>query len=177
MNSDMATLGLALGAALALVGFVIAFFLWRRKGAAYGLRALAWALVPLAAGLLGMMRSVIMFVSSLFPIVATMVFNPVVWAGIALAGLAVLLYFVSGFMKARGVGVKAGAAKSSSGKGTPTEGSSGRGAREAEASPPPSQVGGGQSAPQGSEGSRTAGGGDDMDFGDIEDLLKKRGIE
>lgn len=167
MNSDMATLGLALGAALALVGFVIAFFLWRRKGAAHGLRALAWALVPLAAGLLGLMHSVIVFVSSLFTIVATMVFNPIVWAGTALAALAVLLYFVSGFMKARGVGVKAGTAKGSSRKGT----------QEAGGSPAPSQVGGGQSAQQGSGGSRTAGGGDDMDFGDIEDLLKKRGIE
>lgn len=167
MNSDMATLGLALGAALALVGLVIAFFLWRRKGAAHGLRALAWALVPLAAGLLGLMHSVIVFVSSLFTIVATMVFNPIVWAGTALAGLAVLLYFVSGFMKARGMGVKAGAAK----------GASGKGARQAEGAPEPSQVGGGQSAHQGSGGSRPAGGGDDMDFGDIEDLLKKRGIE
>lgn len=166
MNSDMATLGLALGAALALVGFVIAFFLWRRKGAAHGLRAVAWALVPLAAGLLGLMHSVIVFVSSLFTIVATMVFNPIVWAGTALAGLAVLLYFVSGFMKARGVGVKAGAVKSSSGKGT----------REAEGASAPPQVGGDQNAEQGSGGSR-AGGGDDMDFGDIEDLLKKRGIE
>ncbi|WP_017608434.1 hypothetical protein [Nocardiopsis xinjiangensis] len=163
----MATLGLALGAALALVGFVIAFFLWRRKGAAHGLRALAWALVPLAAGLLGLMHSVVVFVSSLFTIVATMVFNPIVWAGTALAGLAVLLYFVSGFMKARGVGVKAGAAK----------GTSGEGARETEGSPAPSQVGGGQSAQQGSGGSEAAGGGDDTDFGDIEDLLKKRGIE
>ena len=172
MNSDMATLGLALGAALALVGFVIAFFLWRRKGAAHGLRALAWALVPLAAGLLGLMHSVIVFVSSLFTIVATMVFNPIVWAGTALAGLAVLLYFVSGFMKARGVGVKAGAAKGSSGKSSP-----GKGAREAEGSPAPSQVGGGQSAQQGSGGSKAAGGGDDTDFGDIEDLLKRRGIE
>lgn len=166
MDSDMATLGLALGAALALVGFVIAFFLWRRKGAAHGLRAVAWALVPLAAGLLGLMHSVIVFVSSLFTIVATMVFNPIVWAGTALAGLAVLLYFVSGLMRAKGVGVKAGAA----------EGPSGKGARGAKGSSAPAQVGGGRSAQQDSGGLQ-AGGGDDMDFGDIEDLLKKRGIE
>lgn len=171
MNSDMATLGLALGAAIALVGLVIAFFLWRRKGAAHGLRAVAWALVPLAAGLLGLMHSVIVFVSSLFKIVATMVFNPMVWAGTALAGLAVLLYFVSGFMKAKGVGVNAGAAKAPSGKRF-----SRKGAGEAEGTSAPSQVGDGQSAQQGSGGSR-AGGGDDMDFSDIEDLLKKRGIE
>ncbi|MBE2997603.1 cellulose synthase [Nocardiopsis sp. HNM0947] len=162
----MATLGLALGAALALVGFVIAFFLWRRKGAAHGLRALSWALVPLAAGLLGLMHSVIVFVNSLFTIVATMVFNPIVWAGTALAGLAVLLYFVSGFMKARGMGVKQRGAKGSSGGG---------GTPEAGGAAAPTQVSGGQSASGAGAGS--SGGGDDMDFGDIEALLKKRGIE
>ncbi len=165
MNSDMAaTIGLALGAALALVGLVIAFFLWRRRGAAHGLRALSWALVPLAAGLLGLMYSVVIFINSLFMIVATMIFSPIIWAGTALAGLAVLLYFVSGFMKARGVGVKARAAKASGG---------GDGAGEAGGTTAPTQVSGGQ----GASGAGSSGGGDDMDFGDIEALLKKRGIE
>ena len=36
------TSGLTLGAALAAVGLIITFFVWRRKGLAFGLRGLAW---------------------------------------------------------------------------------------------------------------------------------------
>ena len=40
---------LPLTAGLTLVGLIISFFVWRRRGAAAGLRGVAWSLLPLAA--------------------------------------------------------------------------------------------------------------------------------
>lgn len=165
MGSELITTGLTLGAALTLVGLLISFFVWRAKGAASGLRGVSWSLVPLAAGLLGLLGAVSQFVSNVFTILVSMVFNPIVWAGVVLAGLAVVLYVVSGVMRARGVGVKTKA-----GSSTASGGSTDPAGRSAN---------GGKAAPAGEVGGASAkGGGDDLsDFSDIEALLKKRGIE
>lgn len=157
-----ATAGLTLGGALTVVGLLISFIVWRRRGAASGLRGVAWSLVPLAAGLLGLMNAVWQFGVSLVGIIVGLALNPMVWAGVALTGLAVVLYIVSGVMRSKGVGVKAGgrAGKASNeGEGGSVSPNGGQ-----------QQVGGG--APQQADAS------DDLsDFGDIEELLRKRGIE
>lgn len=156
------TAGLVLGGGLTLVGLVISFVVWRAKGAASGLRGVAWSLLPLAAALIGLMSAVWQFVMSVFGILVGLLFNPAVWAGVVLAGLAVVLYVVSGVMRSRGVGTRPRAAESASAKGGgPSESTAGQGAK--------GQVG---SAAKGS------GGADDLsDLGDIEELLRKRGIE
>lgn len=167
MASELMTTGLPLGAALTLVGLIISFFVWRSKGSAAGLRGVSWSLVPLAAGLLGLLGAVSQFVTNLFTILVNLVFNPVVWAGVVLTGVAVVLYIVSGVMRSRGVGVKA--------KGGASSGEAGSPAEPAESGKP---AAGGGAAPAGKVGGAPKSGGDDMsDFSDIEDLLKKRGIE
>ena len=166
MASELMTAGLPLGAALTLVGLIISFFVWRSKGSAAGLRGVSWSLVPLAAGLLGLLGAVSQFVGSIFTILVNLIFNPIVWAGVVLTGLAVVLYIVSGVMRARGVGVK-------------TKGGASTGPEGATAPAEPGRPAAGGGVPAGKVGGAPSkGGGDDLsDFSDIEALLKKRGIE
>ncbi|MGW9351971.1 hypothetical protein SAMN05421803_1442 [Nocardiopsis flavescens] len=162
--------GVILGGGLTLVGLVISLLVWRAKGPASGLRGVAWSLVPLAAGLLGLMNAVWQFVLSILGILLGLIFNPMVWAGVALAGLAVVLYVVSGFMMARGVGAQGRAKRS---KAAEAPGGAAPGAPAAgPAAAPKGQVGG--AAPQAGKKKQQ----DDLsDFGDIEDLLRKHGID
>ncbi|QUX31830.1 cellulose synthase [Nocardiopsis akebiae] len=158
--------GLVLGGGLTLAGLVISFFVWRAKGAASGLRGVAWSLLPLAAGLIGLMNAVWQFAMNIFGILVGLLFNPAVWAGVALAGLAVVLYVVSGVMRARDVGTRPGKAKEPE-----AAGGAGSAAEPGAAPAAPGAKGKVGPAPK-------AGGADDLsDLGDIEELLRKRGIE
>ncbi|GAB3213500.1 cellulose synthase [Marinactinospora thermotolerans] len=151
--------GQVLGAALTVVGLLISWGVWRRKGAAAGLRGVAWSLLPLAAGLMGMLTVLWGIVADLVRFFARLAFDPLVWAGVAVAGLAVVLWVVSGIMRARGAGGRrpkaadAGAPKAAQGPRTP----------QVEASP-------------GTGGARPAKASEDDDFSDIEELLRRRGI-
>ncbi|WP_231972689.1 putative manganese transporter [Nocardiopsis alborubida] len=162
--------GLVLGGGLTLAGLVISFFVWRAKGAASGLRGVAWSLLPLAAGLIGLMNAVWQFAMSIFGILVGLLFNPAVWAGVALAGLAVVLYVVSGVMRARDVGTRPGRAKEP--KEPKAAGGAGSAAEPGAAPAAPRAKGTVGPAP------KKTGGADDLsDLGDIEELLRKRGIE
>lgn len=160
--------GPMLGAALTIVGLLVSFLVWRRRGAASGLRAVAWSLLPLAVGLLGLMDTVWTFVYAVVRALMGLMFNPMVWAGVVVTGLAVVLYVVSGIMRARGAGASATA-------GAKTGADAGKAPAEPGAGAP-GKVG---PAPTGGTGAKGAkGGGDGLsDFGDIEELLRKRGID
>ena len=97
----------ALALVLTLLGLAVTFLSWRRRGAAAGLRALAWTLVPVAAWLTGTLRLVVAVVEDVANWAVRLAFSPTVWAGLVVAGVAVLLWFVSGRMLARGIGVRA----------------------------------------------------------------------
>lgn len=157
-----------LGAALTVVGLIVSWILWRRRGAASGLRGVAWSLLPLAAGLMGLMTILWRLVTDLVGFFVSLAFNPIVWAGVVVAGLAVVLWVVSGVMRARGVGVRKAA-------GSP-EAEQGRGSAGAVDSAGGGAVGAGGTAGKGAQGAKQQSSGDD-DLGDIEDLLRKHGIE
>lgn len=157
--------GMGLGAALTAVGFVISYFVWRRKGAAYGLRGVAWSLLPVIAGLLLLMNVVLQFVLGVLGILLTMAFKLQSWVGLGLAVLMVVLYVVSGFMKSRGIGVRPGARPEDKARARTEDG----GAPAAGAAPTPA---GQVNAPK-----QTKAPAADDDFDDIEALLRKRGIE
>ncbi|MEE2040944.1 cellulose synthase [Nocardiopsis sp. CT-R113] len=158
--------GLILGGGLTLVGLVISLVVWRAKGAARGLRGVAWSLLPLVAGLIGLMNAVWQFVMSIIGILVGLLFNPAVWAGVVLAGVAVVLYVVSGVMAARGVGTRPRGRASEEPKAA--RGGGGQGAADA-ARPAAGQVG---ASPK-----KSAAADDLSDLGDIEALLRKRGID
>lgn len=96
----------ALGLTLTAVGLLLSVLLWRRRGPASGLRGIAWALLPAAAGLTGTLRLLWDVGDSVVGWAARLVFSPVVWAGIVLAGVSAVLFGVSGAMRARGVGAR-----------------------------------------------------------------------
>src|SRR6516165_10837544 len=76
----------------------------RRRGLGSGLRWAAWSLLPLAAYLTGSIEMFWKMGVAIGDFAKAFVFSPKVWAGIALAGLAVVLFVVSGPMRRRGVG-------------------------------------------------------------------------
>ncbi|MBO2465642.1 hypothetical protein [Actinomadura violacea] len=145
--SDTAIDLISLG--VTLVGLVISWGVYRRRGAASGMRGAALSLVPLAAAMTG--------VTEFF---VDLAFSPVKWAGVGVAGLAVLLYLTSGAMLSRRAGgdggkAVAGGRSAAGGAGEPK--AAGRGAR------PKGQVGGAQ--PSG-----------DPELAEIEKILRDRGI-
>lgn len=142
---------LALAAALSLLGAVATVVLWRRRGAASGLRALAWTLLPGAAYLTGTLRLLGEVAGAVASWAAGLVFNPLMWLGISVAGVAVVLFGVSGSMRRRGVGTR-------------NPGAGGRRAVE-------QRKDGGASPP-----ARSSGQEPDDDMADIEAILRKHGI-
>lgn len=97
----------AVGLTLTLVGLLVSVLLWKRRGPAAGLRGVAWSLLPAAAGLTGTLRLLWQIGDSVVSWAVRVVFSPVVWLGIALAGVSVVLFVVSGALRSRGVGTAA----------------------------------------------------------------------
>jgi peptidoglycan biosynthesis protein MviN/MurJ (putative lipid II flippase) len=91
----------ALALALTLVGAVLTFFTWRRRGVAAGLRGAAWTLVPLALWLTGTLRLVVRIVEVVASWAVHLVFSPVVWLGLGIAAVAAVLFVVSGRLRPR----------------------------------------------------------------------------
>lgn len=150
----------ALALVLTLIGLGLSWVSWRRRGPAAGLRGLAWTLVPVAAWLTGTLKLAVALVEDVLNWATKLVFSPVVWTGVVVAGVAVLLWFVSGLMLARGIGVRAGTKrvpKTSAASATPAAG---------EVAP----------AKRGRAPRRTQHKDDLEDMDDIEAILKKHGI-
>jgi hypothetical protein len=142
----------ALGVTLSLLGLLLSVLVWRRRGPASGLRAVAWSLLPAAAGLTGTLRLAWNLSDEVASWAVRLVFSPVVWAGLVLVGVSVVLFGLSAAMRSRGVGdrKKHGTTEQSlpSGRSTPV------------ARPPAAK-----------------GAADDDDMDDIEAILRKHGIQ
>ena len=90
-----------LGLTLSLIGLLISFAVWRRRGPAAGLRAAAWALLPAAAGLTGVLRLGAEVADAVGSWAARLVFSPVVWLGVVVAGVSAVLFVASGVLRRR----------------------------------------------------------------------------
>jgi hypothetical protein len=80
----------AISLGVTLLGLVISWGVYRRRGAASGLRGAALSLIPVAAAMTGVTE-----------FVADLAFSPGRWAGVGVAALAVVLYLTSGVMLSR----------------------------------------------------------------------------
>ena len=168
---------LPLCAGLTGVGLVLSYLAYRRRGAGSGLRWAAWSLLPIAAYLTGSIEMFWKMGVAIGDFAKGFVFSPKVWAGIALAGLAVVLFVVSGPMRRRGVGrgqdkqaAESGAARTV----TQDPAAAGRGqlaTRPAATVPAPSPA----KAPAKGRKARNADD-DDDDLGDVADILRRHGI-
>jgi hypothetical protein len=79
-----------------IVGLILSFIAWRKKGLRSGLRGVAWSLLPLAMWLTGAVRLVGHIGSAIVQFAGAFVFSPKAWLGVILACLAVLLFLISG---------------------------------------------------------------------------------
>jgi heme exporter protein D len=94
----------AVGLTLTVIGLLLSILLWRRRGAASGLRGVAWSLLPAAAGLTGTLRLLWRIGTNILDWAVHLVFSPIVWSGVVLAGVSLLLFVVTSAMRARGLG-------------------------------------------------------------------------
>jgi len=159
------------------LGLVLSYLAMRRRGIGAGLRGVAWSLLPMAAYLTGSIEMFWKMGVAVGDFAKGFVFSPKVWAGIALAGLAVVLFVVSGPMRRRGVG--RGRDKQAAESGAPRTlaqdpTSAGRGqlaTRPAATVPAPSPA----KAPAKGRKARNTDD-DDDDLGDVADILRRHGI-
>lgn len=156
MNDYGQVLWLPVAAALTGVGLLISIVLWRRRGAASGLRAASWSLLPIGLYAVGLLGVLVPFGFRLASWATHLVFSLTAWVGLAVIGLAVLLWIISGVMLGR------------------------RRARDEAEDADGTAVGAGRdtSAKQVTTGKSQdkSKSSDDDDFGDIEEILKRRGI-
>ena len=91
----------ALGLVLTLLGSGLSVLAWRRRGAASGLRGFAWSLLPLAAALTGTLQLLWRIADEVVSWALRLVFSPVVWLGIVLAGLSAVLFGAAAVLGSR----------------------------------------------------------------------------
>ena len=155
------------------LGLVLSYLAMRRRGMGTGLRWAAWSLLPLAAYLTGSIEMFWKMGVAIGDFAKGFVFSPRVWSGIALAGVAVVLFIVSGPVRRRRV--RQGQDKRAAEPGSGTAGAVTASSRTAggqlatrPASPAPAQ------APAKARKGKNAD--DDDDLGDVADILRRHGI-
>jgi hypothetical protein len=103
---------LPLAGGLTLLGLILSWIAWRRRGAAAGLRGVAWSLLPLAAYLTGAIKMLWQMGAAIGNFASSFVFSPRVWAGVIVAGAAGVLFAVSGGLRRARRGKSGGADQS-----------------------------------------------------------------
>jgi hypothetical protein len=152
---DASTL-LPLCAGLTLLGLIGSWFAWRRRGIAAGTRGVAWSLLPVSLYMTGLLKVLWEVVRSVVSWAAHLIFSPTVWAGVALFGVSVVLYVVSGVARGRrGDAPKAEKQKKPAGELSTT-------------GPAPASA----KAAKPAKGKQQ----DSSEFDEVEDILKRHGI-
>jgi hypothetical protein len=91
----------ALALSLTLLGGIWTWFAYRRRGFAAGLRGAAFTLLPLAAYLTKTLQMLGEVGDAVADWATSLVFSPQVWLGIVIAGIAGVLFVVSGWLAGR----------------------------------------------------------------------------
>ncbi len=175
---------LPLTVGLTALGLVLSYLAWRRRGVRAGIRGMAWSLLPVVAYMTGAIEMFWKIGAAIGKFGTSWVFSPVKWAGIALAGLTVVLFVASGSKARRRAARDRRRAvredrKNAAKPGAPAPGLTGAGASGTAATlavptartpaPAPSKTS--AKTPAKSKGAAA-----DDDMKDIEEILRKRGI-
>ncbi len=91
----------ALALSLTLIGGTYTYFAYHRRGLAAGLRGAALTLLPLAAYLTDTLRMFTRIADAAADWATGLVFSPLVWLGVIVAGLSVLLFGASRVVERR----------------------------------------------------------------------------
>lgn len=165
---DPNVLHLVVAGVLTLVFVVITALIWSRAQVKTVFWWLGLTLLPLGVYFLGLGPAVTGAWETLGAWAAGLQLTPMVWAGIALAGLSALLMFGSRLIPSESRKDRRAAAKTARDKREATGGS-----RPAVASRPTAQP---TSAPARPAAQRPQASGGDAEFDEIAELLRKRGI-
>jgi hypothetical protein len=138
-----------------IVGLVLSFIAWRKKGLRSGMRGVAWSLLPLAMYLTNAVRLVGRIGSAIVQFAGAFVFSPKAWLGVIFVFVSALLFLISG-----GIPLLSGTRRRSKGRRQRA-----RASHEEAAAIPPAQ----RQAPTPPQGSD--------DLGDVEEILRRRGIK
>lgn len=79
-----------------IVGLILSAWAWRAKGARSGMRGVAWSLLPIVMYLTGAIRLVGRLGAAIVSFAGSFVFSPKAWLGVILFFLAALLFMISG---------------------------------------------------------------------------------
>ena len=107
----------ALTLTLTLVGGFYTWWAYNNRGATPALRGLALTLLPAAAWLTGTLQMFTRIGDAIGDWAVHLAFSPKVWLGVILAGMSVALFFLSGFLRDRGIGGREPRTKRSKEKG------------------------------------------------------------
>jgi hypothetical protein len=86
---------------LTAVGLIGSWFTLRRRGPRAAARVLAWALLPIALYLVGILQVLWRFGVAIGDFFSGLAFSPKVYIGLIIAGVSVLLFFVTGGLRSR----------------------------------------------------------------------------
>jgi hypothetical protein len=146
--------------ALTGVGLFASWLRWRRKGPRSGVRLAAWSLLPIAAWLTGVATLIERLGSAFTRFGASFVFSTKTWAGLLVAVAAVLLFLVSGGIPA--VSKRRARKAAKDGPGAPGS-----------AKPAPGTA---ITAGKTGRSAKARPAADDDGLGDVEEILRRRGI-
>ena len=152
------------------LGLVLSYLVMRRRGLGSGLRGAAISLLPLAAYLTGAVKMFWQMGVAIGDFAKGFAFSIQVWSGIAVTGVAVLLFFVSGPLRRRTLRRNKGQQAVGTGattSRTPAVTGAGQLATRSPAA--------GAAAPAKARKGKNAAD-DDDDLGDVEDILRRHGI-
>ncbi len=174
---------LPLAAGLTILGLVLSYLTYRRRGLRPALMGTALSLLPIAAYLTGAIEMLWKVGAAIGQFATGFVFSPSKWAGIGVTGLAIALFLAAGGRQRRRASREARKAARADRK-SEAEGSSAAPALTAGRTTPGTQILSTERKPvpvdraaaAPAKGPRKAALPDDDDMKDIEDILRKRGI-
>lgn len=179
---------LPLAAGLTILGLILSYFAYKRRGLRPAMLGTAWSLLPVAAYLTGAIEMLWKVGAAIGQFGAGFVFSPMKWAGIGVTGLAFALFLAAGGRTRRKAAREARDARKAT-RGDRKAAAEGTAAPSALAKPKTGspgteilptrrqQVPAERPAPaKPAKASGKAPLADDDDMKDIEDILRKRGI-
>jgi cytochrome c oxidase assembly factor CtaG len=146
-----------------IVGLILSAWAWRAKGLRSGMRGVAWSLLPIVMYLTGAIRLVGHLGSAIVTFAGSFVFSPKAWLGVILFFTAALLFLVTGGIPLLQRGRKRDKRRKQQEK---------RRRRQPDAGPPATPA-----PPAKSQTGATPGSQPKDDMGDVEEILRRRGIK
>jgi hypothetical protein len=151
---------------LTAVGLIGSWFALRRRGPRAAARWLAWALLPIALYLVGILQVLWRFGVAIGDFFGGLAFSPKVWSGVILAGVSLVLFVVTGGLRGRSKRKRAKAEPDSQPPAT----------RALGAAPPAASAGMASRPKAAPVPAKRKGAADDEDFGEVAAILKRHGI-